>query len=236
MNITVLSGVLGLVLALGLWLVLAAMKAVGAPNFADRIAPQLRAAELTAGLGDNPWRSRRSRGQSLTGAAGNAVMHWILQRTAPLFSNADVLARRLVRDGSRKDVMDYRAEQVLFGVAGAVVGSVIGTALVLRADVNIAILAVGAVLGAGTGVWLRNYLLSRSIQRREKRMLAEFPSLAELMAELTAGLDDLHLVSVRSHLGAPVLPGDDVELRGGETLVLSGKADALARAEQLLAG
>ncbi|MBX7555983.1 hypothetical protein K1Y78_50990, partial [Streptomyces sp. tea 10] len=110
------------------------------------------------------------------------LMHWILQRAAPLFSNADVLARRLVRDGSRKDVMDYRAEQVLFGVAGAVVGSMIGTALVLRADVNIAILAVGAVLGAGTGVWLRNYLLSRSIQRREKRMLAEFPAVAELMA------------------------------------------------------
>jgi CPA2 family monovalent cation:H+ antiporter-2 len=60
--------------------------------------------------------------------------------------------------------------------------------------------------------------------------------LADLMADLTAGLDDLHLVSVRSHLGAPVLPGDDVELRGGETLVLSGKADALARAEQVLAG
>ena len=182
MNLTVLSGVLGLVLSLGLWLILAAAKAVGAPSFADRIAPQLRAAELSAGLGDNPWRSRRSRGQSLTGAAGNALMHWILRRAAPLFSNADVLARRLVRDGSRKDVMDYRAEQVLFGVAGAVVGSVIGTALVLRADVNIAILAVGAVLGAGTGVWLRNYLLSRSIQRREKRMLAEFPAVAELMA------------------------------------------------------
>ena len=73
MNLTVLSGVLGLVLALGLWLILAAAKAVGAPSFADRIAPQLRAAELSAGLGDNPWRSRRSRGQSLTGAAGAAA-------------------------------------------------------------------------------------------------------------------------------------------------------------------
>ena len=51
-------------------------------------------------------------------------------------------------------------------VAGVAVGSVIGTALVLRADVNITILAVGTVLGAGTGVWLRNYLLSRNIQRR----------------------------------------------------------------------
>ena len=50
MNLTVLSGVLGLVLSLGLWLILAAAKAEGAPSFADRIAPQLRAAELSADL------------------------------------------------------------------------------------------------------------------------------------------------------------------------------------------
>ncbi|RKQ36696.1 type II secretion system F family protein [Kocuria tytonis] len=183
MNLTLLSGLLGLVLALGLWLVLTAARAVGAPSFADRIAPQLRAAELSSALsGGTSWASRRSRGQSLTGLAGSVAMGWVLQRAAPLFSNADVLARRLLRDGSRKDVMDYRAEQVLSGVAGAVAGSVVGIALAVRADVNVAIVAVGTVLGAGAGVWLRNDQLSRGIRRREKRMLAEFPAVAELMA------------------------------------------------------
>ena len=182
MNTVLTSGLLGLVLALGLWLVLAAVRAVGAPTFADRIAPQLRAAELTTALGGAPWSSRRERGRSLTVAAGAATMEWVLHRAAPLFSSADVLARRLVRDGSRKDVMDYRAEQVLCAVAGTVLGSLAGIALVVQQDVSAAIVAVGVVLGAGAGVWTRNDLLTRSIRRREKRMLAEFPAVAELMA------------------------------------------------------
>ena len=109
-------------------------------------------------------------------------MAWILERTAPLFSDADVLARRLVRDGSRKDVMDFRAEQVLCGVAGAVAGAASGLALAVRADVHPAVVPIAAFLGAGAGVWARNQWLTRSIHRREKLMLAEFPAVAELMA------------------------------------------------------
>ncbi|WP_145009459.1 type II secretion system F family protein [Kocuria salsicia] len=182
MNATVVSALLGAILALGLWLVLVATRAVGVPGFAERIAPQLRAAELANGLSDPAWSSRQTRGTALAGAVGGAAMEWLLRRAAPLFSNADVLTRRLVRGGCRKDVMDYRAEQVLCAVAGAVAGCALGVALVLREDVNVAILAVGAVLGAGVGVWLRSDLLTRSIRGREKRMLAEFPAVAELMA------------------------------------------------------
>ena len=50
MNIPVTSGILGLVLAWGLWLVWVAVRAGGAPSFADRIAPQLRAVELEGGI------------------------------------------------------------------------------------------------------------------------------------------------------------------------------------------
>ena len=182
MNTTLTSGLLGLLLALGLWLVLKAVRAAGPPSFADRIAPQLRAAELTTALSGSPWSFRRGRGRSLTGVAGAALMEWVLHRAAPLFSSPDVLARRLVRDGSRRDVMDYRAEQVLHAVGGAVLGSAAGVVLVVQRDVSAAIVAVGSLLGAGAGVWVRNGLLARSIRRREKRMLAEFPAVAELMA------------------------------------------------------
>ena len=182
MNIPVTSGILGLVLAWGLWLVWVAVRAGGAPSFADRIAPQLRAVELEGGIHTTAWGASRRPGRSLTGTAGSAVMAWILERTAPLFSDADVLARRLVRDGSRKDVMDFRAEQVLCGVAGAVAGAASGLALAVRADVHPAVVPIAAFLGAGAGVWARNQWLTRSIHRREKLMLAEFPAVAELMA------------------------------------------------------
>lgn len=182
MNIPVTSGILGLVLAWGLWLEWVAVKAGGAPSFADRIAPQLRAVELEGGIHTTAWGASRRPGRSLTGTAGSAVMAWILERTAPLFSDADVLARRLVRDGSRKDVMDFRAEQVLCGVAGAVAGAASGLALAVRADVHPAVVPIAAFLGAGAGVWARSQWLTRSIHRREKLMLAEFPAVAELMA------------------------------------------------------
>ena len=45
-----LLALLGLVLAAGLWLVLAAVRVAAGPTFADRIAPQLRSVEVESAL------------------------------------------------------------------------------------------------------------------------------------------------------------------------------------------
>ena len=47
---------------------------------------------------------------------------------------------------------------------------------------------IGAFWGAVFGFVGRDYLLSVDIRRREARMLAEFPSLAELMALAVSGV------------------------------------------------
>jgi CPA2 family monovalent cation:H+ antiporter-2 len=52
--------------------------------------------------------------------------------------------------------------------------------------------------------------------------------------DLLAGAGELRAVGLRRRDGHPVPPGDGAPLQGGETLVLAGKADALARAEELL--
>jgi CPA2 family monovalent cation:H+ antiporter-2 len=54
------------------------------------------------------------------------------------------------------------------------------------------------------------------------------------LADLLAGADELRAIRLRRRDGHPVSPDDDAPLQGGETLVLSGKAEALARAEKVL--
>ena len=58
--------------------------------------------------------------------------------------------------------------------------------------------------------------------------------LADLLADLPPGEGELRPVSLRRGDGHPLPPDDPAPLQGGETLVLSGKAEALARAGKLL--
>ena len=52
------------------------------------------------------------------------------------------------------------------------------------------------------------------------------------LAELLAGAGELRPIRLRRRDGRPVPPDDGAPLQGGETLVLSGRAEALARAEK----
>jgi CPA2 family monovalent cation:H+ antiporter-2 len=54
------------------------------------------------------------------------------------------------------------------------------------------------------------------------------------LADLLARAGEVRAISLRQHDGSPITPASDVVLQGGETLVLSGKADALAGAEKAL--
>ena len=55
------------------------------------------------------------------------------------------------------------------------------------------------------------------------------------LADLLGELGDVRVISVRRRFGGPLKPDDDSPLQGGETLVLSGKAEALSAAERALA-
>ena len=55
------------------------------------------------------------------------------------------------------------------------------------------------------------------------------------LADVLAPLEALRPISMRSHTGAPLSIDPDTVLQGGETLVLSGTAEPLARAANALA-
>jgi tight adherence protein C len=90
--------------------------------------------------------------------------------------------RRLDQLGGRRTVDQFRAEQVICGILGAAAGAAIGGLTVLGRGLSavpvIGLIVVGTLLGVlGRDLWL-----SHQVRRREHRILAEFPSVAELLA------------------------------------------------------
>lgn len=97
------------------------------------------------------------------------------------------IRRRLVRSGSVGTVEGFRIEQALWGAAGTGVGILLALVFLVGGTSP----AVGIVLAAaGTvaGVVARDQVLSAAVSRREQRILAEFPAIAEMLAlSLAAG-------------------------------------------------
>ncbi|HEX5331557.1 MAG TPA: type II secretion system F family protein [Cellulomonas sp.] len=96
-------------------------------------------------------------------------------------STADV-RRRLERAGRTEPVEQFRAEQVVWGVLGLAAGLAFALSLAATRGAQPAPLVL-LVLAAGlTGVLARDYQLSREVTARESRLLAELPTVAELLA------------------------------------------------------
>jgi tight adherence protein C len=96
-------------------------------------------------------------------------------------STADV-RRRLERAGRRESVEEFRAGQVVWGVLGLAAGLVVALLLAATRSVSPLPLVVLVVLAGTTGALARDYQLSREVAAREARLLAELPTVAELLA------------------------------------------------------
>lgn len=174
------AAVCGVVLGGGLWLVLVRLPFMRPTGFADRIGPQLKSYNLQSRL--------------LRPAARNVTPFGPLERILrPVLRDAiaslgrinpgtSALTRRLARAGSSTSPVDFRAEQLLWSAGGFVL-AVSAAVLSSAAGRFSPTVAAVAVLGSAAGGYLlRDYVLSVRIKRRESRILAEFPSIAELMA------------------------------------------------------
>ncbi len=99
-----------------------------------------------------------------------------------LGSSRTELRRRLDRAGRAESVDQFRARQIVWGVLGLAGG--VALALVLaatRGSSVVALVLLALMCGIG-GVLACDQMLSRAISRREERIMAEFPTIAELLA------------------------------------------------------
>jgi tight adherence protein C len=172
--------VCGLILGAGLWLLLLRLPFMRPISFAERIAPQLKSQNMESRL-------LRAADQNLTpfGPLERILRPLIrdgMAKLGKLNLGSAALARRLAQAGISKSPIHFRAEQVLWAVCGfvAAVGLIALGAVTGRFSPMLAVVAsAGSALG---GFLFRDYWLGVQVRKREARMMAEFPSLAELMA------------------------------------------------------
>ncbi|WP_350278312.1 type II secretion system F family protein [Kribbella sp. HUAS MG21] len=235
MNPFLAGGFLGALFGIGLLVVVVRLPFLRKPPVDERISPYLRdlgAPDVFVGVVDSRspfYAILRLFGPSLRAAA---------QRLERILGGASTIRRRLQRAGLERTVEEFRIEQLLWGTiafAAGLVISVVAVAFGLGNPVGMLLFCV--FLGV-LGVLGRDTFLTTQVRRRERRLLAELPTVAELLAlsvaagEGPAAALDRVARSSRGEL-ANELKRVLAETRAGETLVRA--LDALADRTGLLA-
>lgn len=178
MTAAIQGALLGALAGLGLILVLSYVRARRI-RLDARLAPYLRPARTTSHLlADDVSHAPLATVQRLLRPWMADAVQIIARFGAP----ADLVRSRLVRAGRTTTVEQFRAEQVVGGVLGLLGGLALATLAVVSRPVPLPSLLVIVIAGAAAGVVLPDYLLQRQVNAREERILAELPTVAELLA------------------------------------------------------
>jgi len=176
----VLTGaLLGLVAGSGFLLAASRVPAMRRPQLDDRLAPYLRDTSAPSRL----LRSQRALTPfpTLERIAAPFVTD-AARLVERLLGGATSARHRLEQAGRGMTLEELRAEQVMWGGGGLLAG--IGVSLVATANGSFrpVPLLVLCLVTTVTGVLARDRWLTREVARREQRMMAEFPTIAELLA------------------------------------------------------
>ena len=173
-----LGAALGAMLSGGCFLFVVGLPVNRRPGLEARLAPYLR---------DTARPSR------LLAVRGENKLPGLLQILRPVLQDlgrgvervlggAASVRRRLQRAGLPPDVESFRAEQVVWGVVGGLGGLVVATLRWLRGGGSVIALVLLVFIAVAIGIVARDQMLTRSANKREQQMLAEFPTVAELLA------------------------------------------------------
>jgi tight adherence protein C len=175
------GALLGLVGGFGIWLVLIRLPWLRRPTLDARLAPYV-------------GQGRPSRLLPPSTLAGGSPLRTLERLLAPIMTDAIRWVERFT-GGSRSvrcrldqlsgatTLEQFRAEQVVWGVLGAFGGAGVGLLAGLVDGSLPAVPALALVtIGLLSGVLGRDQWLGAQVRRREQLMLAEFPTVAELLA------------------------------------------------------
>ena len=201
MSTMVWGVLLGAVAGSGLVLVVLRVAVLRRPQLSVRVLPYVR---------DVPRRDAgpvlRAVSSSPTSAAAG-IFGPVLRSAAELvervLGGSSSVRRRLQRAGLDRSVQEFRVEQVVWGLGGFAAAATIGLVRALGGAGDPVAAGVLCVLGFGFGVLMRDNRLSAQVKERERQVLTEFPTVAELLAlSVAAGespVSALDRVVRRSH-------------------------------------
>ncbi|HLS64272.1 MAG TPA: type II secretion system F family protein [Ruania sp.] len=167
-------------LAFGLGLVLIGWRvSARRVRLIDRVSPYLRERPSTSRL-------LRSRPAHTPFPTLERMLQPVLGDLVTAFerlgSPAAGVQRRLTRAGSSLTVEHFRVEQVIWAALGLAGGLVVALLLGTLRDAPLPALVVLVLLAGIGGALSREQYLSHQAAAREKRIVAEFPTVAELLA------------------------------------------------------
>jgi tight adherence protein C len=224
------GAVLGATGALGLWMVVTRLAASSRPSLESRVAPFIR----DVASADVRWApaAPSDRPGSALAALTGPVLRACAERLERVLGGRESVRRRLLRAGSTQPVEQFRLSQVAWGLSAFSITVLLGLLGPARAPGR-ALPWLLLALGAGlAGIIARDYLLTSQVRRREQRMLAEFPTIAELLAlAVAAGEGPVAAIDrvVRSCRGAMT---EELAIVLGETRMgvpVSTALDAMAQ-------
>lgn len=180
MTLALWGAFLGAVAGAALLLVVSRVQAIRRPPLAIRVLPYVR--DLP-----EPARSPSLRMPSTAPTSVVAGVFGPSLRTAAdvverLLGGSASVRRRLVRAAQDKSVHDFRVEQVLWGLVSFAVMAAIGLVRTMNDPSKALSSLVLCLLAFAFGVIARDAQLSSQVTRRERDILLEFPTIAELLA------------------------------------------------------
>jgi tight adherence protein C len=196
--VTAWGALLGALAATGALLVVARVRALRRPSLQARVMPFVR---------DLPDVEPVGRPQ-VSAAAGvfGPVLRSAAETVERVLGGAASVRRRLERAGSDKTVHEFRIEQVLWGLGAFAVAAAYGLLRTLGDPGDAISSLLVCVAAFAAGVLARDSRLSNQVKAREGRIIAEFPTVAELLALAVAAGE------------GPVLALDRVVRRSGGEL------------------
>ncbi|CUR59520.1 Type II secretion system F protein [metagenome] len=163
----------------GLLLVAARVAAIRRPLLSLRVLPYVRdLTETTAQATAPATEARTSAVSSVFGPLLVSAAH-IVERS---LGGAISVRRRLERAGLHRSVHEFRIEQVQWGLIGFGVLAAYGVMRAVSGPANAVASLMLCLIGFVVGLLLRDQRLTAQAVRRERRILAEFPTVSELLA------------------------------------------------------
>lgn len=175
MTLPVWGALLGGLMALGALLVAGRVLALRRTPIAVRVLPYVR---------DLP-QVERPRAASATPAAVGVfgpVLRSAADAVERVLGGSASVRRRLERAGLETTVHEFRIEQVQWGLAGFAVTAAYALVKALTDPGDVVFGLVLCAVGLVVGVLGRDTYLSSQVKTRERQILAEFPTIAELLA------------------------------------------------------
>ena len=162
------GALLGAMCAGGVLLVGARARVIRRPQLAVRVLPYVR---------DLP----QTRGSSVP--VDRSPVRTAADLVERVLGGAATVRRRLERADLDMTVHEFRVQQVLWGVIGFAIAAALGVLRMLTAPASSALTwLVVCAIAFVSGVLARDTWLTSQVRARERRVLAEFPTVAELLA------------------------------------------------------